>query len=49
MREERNPGKVESVFINMKWNKLRLIMGMRGERKVKGEYFLMPLAHNIGR
>lgn len=49
MREERNPGKVKSVFINMKWNKLRLIMGICGERKVKEEYFLMPLAHNIER
>jgi hypothetical protein len=23
-------------------------MGSCGERKVKGEFFLMPLAHNIG-
>jgi len=49
IREEQNPGKAKPVFINMKWNKLRLIMGICGERKVKEEFFLMPLIHNIGR
>ncbi|MBA7548416.1 hypothetical protein ES705_40873 [subsurface metagenome] len=49
MIEERNPGKVKPVFINMKWNKLRLIMGICGEKKLKKEFFLMFLAHNIGR
>ena len=40
---------VEPVFGNMKWNKRRLIMSMRGKRKVKGEFLLMCLAHNIGK
>jgi len=40
---------VEPVFGNMKWNKHRLIMSMRGKRKVKGEFLLMCLAHNIGK
>ena len=40
---------VEPVFGNMKWNRRRLIMSMRGKRKVKGEFLLMCLAHNIGK
>ena len=40
---------VEPVFGNIKWNKRRLIMSMRGKRKVKGEFLLMCLAHNIGK
>lgn len=40
---------VEPVFGNMKWNKRRLIMSMRGKRKVKGEFVLMCLAHNVGK
>ena len=40
---------VEPVFGNIKWNKRRLIMSMRGKRKVKGDFLLMCLAHNIGK
>ena len=40
---------VEPVFGNMKWNRKRLMMSMRGKRKVKGEFLLMCLAHNIGK
>jgi transposase len=40
---------VEPVFGNIKWNRRRLMMSMRGKRKVKGEFLLMCLAHNIGK
>jgi transposase len=40
---------VEPVFSNMKWNRPKLIMTMRGKRKVKGEFILMCIVHNIGK
>ena len=40
---------VEPVFGNMKWNRPKLIMSMRGKRKVTGEFILMCLTHNIGK
>ena len=40
---------VEPVFGNMKWNRPKLIMMMRGKRKVKGEFLLMCIVHNIGK
>ena len=40
---------VEPVFGNMKWNRRRMIMHLRGKRKTKGEFFLMCLAHNMGK
>ena len=38
---------VEPVFGNMKWNRAHLIMSLRGKRKVRGEFILMCLTHNI--
>lgn len=40
---------VEPVFGNMKWNRVKLIMSMRGKKKVRGEFILMCLTHNIGK
>lgn len=40
---------VEPVFGNMKWNRPKLMMAMRGKRKVKGEFLLMCIVHNIGK
>jgi transposase len=40
---------VEPVFGNMKWNRPKLIMSMRGKKKVTGEFILMCLTHNIGK
>jgi len=40
---------VEPVFGNMKWNRSKTIMNMRGKRKVKGEFILMCLTHNISK
>ena len=40
---------VEPVFGNMKWNRAKLIMSMRGKRKVRGEFILICLTHNIGK
>lgn len=40
---------VEPVFGDMKWNRAHLIMSLRGKRKVRGEFILMCLTHNIGK
>ncbi len=40
---------VEPVFGNMKWNRPKLIMSMRGKKKVRGEFTLMCITHNIGK
>ena len=40
---------VEPVFSNIKWNRPKLMMTMRGKRKVKGEFLLMCIVHNIGK
>jgi hypothetical protein len=39
----------EPVFGNMKWNRKRLMMSMRGKKKVKGEFLLMCLARHVER
>jgi hypothetical protein len=33
----------------VKWNRPKLIMMMRGKRKVKGEFLFMCIVHNIGK
>lgn len=38
---------VEPVFGDMKWNRAHLMMGLRGKKKVRGEFILMCLTHNI--
>ena len=38
---------VEPVFGNMKWNRAHLMMSLRGKKKVRGEFILMCLTHNI--
>lgn len=40
---------VEPVFGNMKWNRPKLMMSMRGKKKVRGEFTLMCITHNIGK
>jgi len=38
---------VEPVFGNMKWNRRRIMMSLRGLEKVRGEFSLMCLVHNV--
>jgi len=38
---------VEPVIGNMKWNCRRIMMSLRGFEKVRGEFSLMCLAHNV--
>ena len=40
---------VEPVFSNIKWNRPKLIIMMRGKKKVRGEFLLMCIVHNIGK
>jgi transposase len=37
----------EPVLGNMKWNRRRLMMSLRGLEKVRGEFSLMCLVHNV--
>lgn len=37
----------EPVIGNMKWNRKRLMMSLRGLEKVRGEFSLMCLVHNV--
>jgi hypothetical protein len=37
----------EPVLGNMKWNRRRIMMSLRGLEKVRGEFSLMCLVHNI--
>lgn len=39
----------EPVLGNMKWNRRRLMMSLRGLEKVRGEFSLMCLVHNVKR
>jgi len=38
---------VEPVMGHMKWNRRKLMMSLRGLEKVRGEFYLMCLAHNV--
>ena len=38
---------VEPVLGNMKWNRRRLMMSLRGVEKVRAEFLLMCLVHNV--
>jgi len=38
---------VEPVIGNMKWNRRRIMMSLRGLEKVRGEFSLMCLVHNV--
>lgn len=38
---------VEPVFGDMKWNRTKVMMSMRGELKTNGEFCLMCLVHNV--
>jgi hypothetical protein len=38
---------VEPVLGDMKWNRRRLMMSLRGVEKVRGEFLLMCLVHNV--
>jgi len=38
---------VEPVFADMKWNRHRMMMSVRGKVKVNGEFCLMCLVHNV--
>ncbi len=38
---------VEPVLGNMKWNRRKIMMSVRGLEKVRGEFSLMCLVHNI--
>jgi transposase len=38
---------VEPVIGNIKWNRRRIMMSLRGLEKVSGEFFLMCLVHNV--
>ena len=38
---------MEPVFVNMKWNRRRIMMSLRGLEKMRGEFFLMCLVHNV--
>ncbi len=38
---------VELVIGNMKWNRRRIMMSLRGLEKVRGEFSLMCLVHNV--
>ena len=38
---------VEPVIGNMKWNRRRIMMSLRGLEKVRGEFSLMCLVHNM--
>jgi transposase len=38
---------VEPVIGNMKWNRRRIMMSLRGFEKVRGEFLLMCLVHNV--
>jgi transposase len=38
---------VEPVFGNMKWNRRRIMMSLRGLEKVRGDFPLMCLVHNV--
>jgi transposase len=38
---------VEPVMGNMKWNRRRIMMSLRGLEKVRGEFSLMCLVHNV--
>jgi len=38
---------VEPVIGNMKWNRRRIMMSLRGLEKVRGEFALMCLVHNV--
>jgi len=40
---------VEPVFGHIKWNQRKLMMSLRGLVKVRGEFSLMCLAHNVKR
>ena len=37
----------EPVLGNMKWNRRRIMMSLRGFEKVRGEFLLMCLVHNV--
>ena len=38
---------VEPVLGDMKWNRRRIMMSLRGLKKVRGEFSLMCLVHNV--
>ena len=40
-------GKVEPVFGQLKWDGRKLSMDLRGLAKVRGEFLLMCLVHNV--